>query len=137
SREEAAFGRHGCGAFGALHGDGDGPALARREIEIELGPALGKARRGRAEADAHAPRQGVERLVVVLDLASRHDARADASAARAPVAADLEQIREVGAELERAAQAPAALAVARHGEQLVAARLPQELGPGDVERVLA
>ena len=52
------------------------------------------------------------------------------------MAADLEQVGEVGVELEREPQALRALGVARHREELVAARLPQELGARDVEGVL-
>jgi hypothetical protein len=52
------------------------------------------------------------------------------------VAADLEEIGEVGVELERKPQPRGLLGVARHDEELVAARLPKELGARDVERVL-
>ena len=71
---------------------------------------------------------------VLRFLAAHHGGHRAAPAAA--VAADLEQVGEIGGELEREAHAPALLGVARHGEQLVAAGLPQELRARHVEGVL-
>jgi len=137
--EKAPFGGGGV-ALHALHRHRDRPALARREVELELGAALGAAsgetRRLRAERDARAARQAVHGLVVEGGVRRPERPRAHLAAARAPVAADLEEVGEVGAEVERKAQLAPHVGVARDGEELVAAGLPQELGARDVKRIL-
>src|SRR5207237_3180661 len=81
-------------------------------------------------------RQAVERLVVEGDFRRPEQFGPHCAAARAPVAADLEEVGEVGGEIEREVQLLPALRVARDGEELVAARIPQKLGARDMERVL-
>ena len=138
--EEAPLGRGRRLAFDTLHRQRDRPALAGGEIELELGAALGgvgrEARRPRREREPRTARHAVERGVVEAHLVRALDACAHRAAARASVAADLEEIREIGGEVERQVQAALRLAVARHREKLVAGGLPQELGARDMERVL-
>jgi hypothetical protein len=52
------------------------------------------------------------------------------------MAADLEEIGEVGGEVEREAKARRLRSVARHRKELVAARLPEELGARHVKGIL-
>src|SRR5204863_8833754 len=111
-------------ACGALCAERDRPAVARLEVEPELGACLAKARGLRPEREARRARQAAERVVVKGDFRRPEQLRAHRAAARAPIAADLEEVGEVGGEIEREVQLVPALRVAGDGEELVAAGVP-------------
>ena len=143
---EAALGApHGgveaCGARGlasaqTLHEHAHGAARARFDVELELGAAGRKSGRRRIEADARLARNAIERPVDEGDFRRPALLGDDRAAPAARVAADLEQVGEVGAEFEREPHSHGLVGVVGDGEELVAARLPQELGARHVESVL-
>src|SRR5207245_4442522 len=101
------------------------PTLACREVELELGARLSQFRRLRREADARSSRDTVQGGIFERHLARPDDARLHRAAARAPIAADLEQIGEIRGEVHRQAERAPALRIAGDREEFVAARLPQ------------
>ncbi len=134
--EEAPLGLLGELAVAALHGHGDRPALARGELQLELRASRREPCRRRAEADARAAGQSVHRVVAEVHFVPAHHGGMDRAAARAPVAPHLEEIGEVGAEVDRATQPRRLIRIAREREDLVAAAVPEELGARHVEGVL-
>jgi hypothetical protein len=111
-------------------------ARARLQVDVELGAGRRKPGGRGLEAHTGGTRDTVQRAVDEGHLGrTAHIARHGAAPA-APVAAHLEQVGEVGGELQREMHAASLLGVAGHGEKLVAARLPQVLGARHVVGVL-
>ena len=120
----------------AMNRHADGPALARA---ARARTRRGRCRASRASRKAQAARAPEAVHPVVQERHFRRVAhlRAQRAASRSRVPADFEQVGEIGIEVERETQARRARRVTGDREELIAARLPEELGASDVEGLLA
>jgi hypothetical protein len=120
----------------AEHNHGERRACSGADLQDEFGAFGAQPDRPQRETDPRAARNAIDRVVDERDLGGAEHLRAHRAAQPALVAADLEEVGEVRVELERQREPRGSLGIARHRKELVAARLPQELGARDVERVL-
>ncbi len=119
----------------ARHQGEDRAALAALQLEHEPRRALVERLRGRLKAYAGLAHDVVE-PVIAQHRTVREQRPDDLATARAPMAADLEQIGEVGAEINLEDDALRTVSVGAYGQALVAGAVPQELGAVDVDQVL-
>ena len=130
--------RAGFSATGRLQDTATNSDFDLMRVEFEL-PGRGihrQLRRARVEMQARGALGVIETAVVEQHVGrSQQPARADA-AARAPFAADLEQIGEIVVEQQRQREAGRAVAVVLHADALIGGAAPQEDRAHDVQQVL-
>ena len=105
----------------------------RAELEFEARAVLVELRGRRIEGEARPPQAPVEALVGEGDIRGRDFRRQTEAASFPREAADLEDVREVGAEIEGERDRDRLRAVIVHDQALVAGGIPQAHAAEDVD----